>query len=529
VAMILIISLLGSLYRKVGPNRALIVYGSGGTKVVVGGGTVVTPLFKRADEFNLELMSFDVAPNFVLYTNQGIPVQIEAITQLKVENEEEKILRAANQFLSKAESERETMVRQVMEGHLRGIVGQLTVEQLVKDPEMVSGRMRNTVAADLDKLGLEVVSFTLKDVSDDSGYIANMSRPEIAHNKQMAEIAEAEAARNVAMRQAETQREAAQALAKADQERVLAQSLSRTAQAEAQRDLEVKQAEYAATVAAQKAQADRAYDIQSTITQQKLVEEQARVEIIQKQQAVKVQEAEAARKAAELLATVQRQAEAENERIRILAEAEQRRTVIESEGKARAERIQAEGQAAAVLARAQAEADALKARGVGEAEALRARGLAEADAIKATGLAEAQALEQRVGVLNNQNQAAILDKALSNLPEIAGKLFEAYGKIGNVVYVGSGDGESVTSRIGKDVVGMIPMLSAMFESTTGMNLRDLITGQNGKGYANGIDPDGPPPAVVQRTQEPPAVLQPIAKTPIESASELTNVSEDARA
>src|SRR5947209_11178413 len=103
VAFVLaVFSLLGSLYRKVGPNRALIVYGSGGTKVVVGGGTVVRPLFQRAEEFNLELMSFDVAPNYTLYTNQGIPVSVEAITQLKVENEEEKILRAANQFLSKA-------------------------------------------------------------------------------------------------------------------------------------------------------------------------------------------------------------------------------------------------------------------------------------------------------------------------------------------------------------------------------------------------------------------------------------------
>ena len=172
---------------------------------------MVLPLFQKADEFNLELMSFDVAPNYTLYTNQGIPVTVEAITQLKVENEDEKIKRAANQFLSKTEDDRETMVRQVMEGHLRGIVGQLTVEQLVKDPELVSARMRETVAADLDKLGLEVVSFTLKDVNDDSGYIQNMSRPEIARNKQMAEIAEAEAARNVAMREAETQRESAQA------------------------------------------------------------------------------------------------------------------------------------------------------------------------------------------------------------------------------------------------------------------------------------------------------------------------------
>src|SRR5579884_2703473 len=256
VGTILAISVLGSLYRKVGPNRALIVYGRGGTKVLVGGGTVVVPLFQKADEFNLELMSFDVAPNYLLYTNQGIPVKVEAITQLKVENEDEKIRRAANQFLSKSEDERETMVRQVMEGHLRGIVGQLTVEQLVKDPELVSARMRETVAADLDKLGLEVVSFTLKDVTDGSGYIQNMSRPEIAHNKQMAEIAEAEASRNVAIKESETLREAAQARAKADQERVLAETLSKAAQAESQRDLEVRQAEYLSTVSEQKAQAD---------------------------------------------------------------------------------------------------------------------------------------------------------------------------------------------------------------------------------------------------------------------------------
>jgi len=139
VGTVLLISVLGSLYRKVGPNRALIVYGRGGTKIVVGGGTLVIPLFQKSEEFNLELMSFDVAPNFALYTNQGLPLTVEAITQLKVENDAEKIKRAANQFLSKSEADRELMVRQVMEGHLRGIVGQLTVEQLVKDPRACLG------------------------------------------------------------------------------------------------------------------------------------------------------------------------------------------------------------------------------------------------------------------------------------------------------------------------------------------------------------------------------------------------------
>jgi flotillin len=522
IVIVAIISILGSLYRKVGPNRALIVYGRGGTRVVVGGGTVVTPLFQRADEFNLELMNFDVAPNYSLYTNQGIPVTVEAITQLKVENEEDKILRAANQFLSKREEDRETMVRQVMEGHLRGIVGQLTVEALVKDPEMVSARMRDTVAADLDKLGLEVVSFTLKDVSDESGYIENMSRPEIAHNKQVAEIAEAEALRNVAMRQADTLRESAEAQAKADQARVLAQSISKTAQSEAQRDLDIKQAQYTATVSEQKAQADRAYDIQASITQQKLVEEQSRVQIITKQQEVKIQEAEGARKAAELIATVQRQAEAENERIRILAEAERRRTIIAAEAAAQRKKVEAEASATAIRAEAEANADAIKMRGEADADALRARGLAEAESLKARGLAEAEALQRKIDVLNGQNQAAILDKALSGLPAIAASMADAYGKIGSVTYIGTGDGDSLTSRVGRDIAGMVPLMTSMFEQTTGLNLREMIAGKdisNGHdGYIT-ADPDGAPPAVssmasasIQRDEPVPVATQTDAVT-----------------
>lgn len=478
---LLIAFVVGSLYRKVGPNRALIVYGRGGTKVVVGGGALILPLFQKAEEFDLELMSFDVAPSFLLYTNQGIPLKVEAITQLKVENEGEKIKRAANQFLSRSEDDRELMVRQVMEGHLRGIVGQLTVEQLVKDPELVSARMRETVAADLDKLGLEVVSFTLKDVVDDSGYIQNMSRPEIARNKQVAEIAEAEAMRNVAVREAETLRESAQARAHADEQRVLAETLSKGAQAEAQRDLEVKEATYLTAIAIRKAQADRAYEIESSVAQQKLVEETTKVRLVEKLQEVKVQEAEGHRRAAELLATVQRQAEAERERIRILAEAERQRAMIEAEGAAKAIvlRLQseAEGKACAIRLLADAEAAGIAARGEAEAGARRLMGLAEAETIRARGVAEAESLHLRVTALNEQNQAAILDTALAALPEIAGKLFEAYGKIGNVTYIATGQGEGVTGRIAQDVAGMVPMLSAVLESTTGIKLRELIAGQ----------------------------------------------------
>ncbi len=511
VGTVLLISVLGSLYRKVGPNRALIVYGRGGTKIVVGGGTLVIPLFQKSEEFNLELMSFDVAPNFALYTNQGLPLTVEAITQLKVENDAEKIKRAANQFLSKSEADRELMVRQVMEGHLRGIVGQLTVEQLVKDPELVSARMRETVASDLDKLGLEVVSFTLKDVKDDSSFIQNMSRPEIARNRQMAEIAEAEAARNVAIRTAETQRESAQARAKADQDRVLAEALSHAAQAEAQRDLEVKQADYQATIAGQKAQADQAYDIQSRITEQRQVEETTKVTIIQKQQEVKIQQAEAERRVAELLATVQKPAEAEAGRMRIMAEAQRQRDIIEAEGRAKAVVLrlesEAEGHARGVRLLADADASAILARGQAEATALRARGMAEAESLRAKGEAEADALHRRVAALNSQNQAAILDTALGNLPQIAHSLMEAYGRIGNVTYVASGQGEGVTARISQELVGMVPMLGAVVESATGLKLRDLL-GSQGQATPPVTPATPTPTATVAATVAPPVVVAP---------------------
>jgi flotillin len=158
VAVLLILNLYGRMYRKVGPNQALIVYGAGGQRILTGGGTLVIPLVQESKLFSLELMSFDVAPQQNLYTNQGVSVKVEAVTQLKVRSDRDSILTAAEQFLSKTPQEREAMIRLVMEGHLRGIVGLLTVEQIVKEPEMVSEKMRSTSSADLAKMGLEVVS-----------------------------------------------------------------------------------------------------------------------------------------------------------------------------------------------------------------------------------------------------------------------------------------------------------------------------------------------------------------------------------
>src|ERR1700734_2087436 len=260
-----LISLFARLFRKAGPHQALIVYGFRGPRVIKGRGTVVLPMLENARELSLELMSFDVAPQQDLYTMQGVAVTVEAVAQLKVKSDPESIQTAAEQFLTKTDQNREALIRLVMEGHLRGIIGQLTVEQIVKEPEMVGDRMRNTCAADLNKMGLEVISFTIKEVRDKNEYITNMGRPDVARIRRDADVAAAEAERDTAIKRAEATRAAAVAKSMADKERVLAEALSLASQAEAQRDLEIRRAQYVETVKRQQAQADKVYIIQATL------------------------------------------------------------------------------------------------------------------------------------------------------------------------------------------------------------------------------------------------------------------------
>jgi flotillin len=220
------------------------------------------------------------------------------------------------------------MVRQVMEGHLRGIVGQLTVEELVKDPENVGSKMLKTVTADMDKMGLSVISFTIKDVRDKNEYIVNMGRPQIAQIRKQADIAAALALRDTQIQQANAQREAAVAKSLADQERVKAEAESLALQAESQRNLALKKASFDAEVKKQQAAADKAYDIQSNVAQQQVVTEAVRVTEVEKQAQIKVQQAEIQRRELELQATIQKAAEAERRRIETVAEAERQRLML---------------------------------------------------------------------------------------------------------------------------------------------------------------------------------------------------------
>lgn len=442
LAILFLMAMFAKLFRKAGPHEALIVYGFRGTRVVKGRGTVIFPMIESSKGLSLELMSFDVAPKQDLYTQQGVAVTVEAVAQIKVKSDPESILTAAEQFLTKPQEDRESLIRLVMEGHLRGIIGQLRVEEIVKQPEMVGERMRSTCADDMNKMGLEVISFTIKEVRDKNEYITNMGRPDVARIRRDADVAAAEADRDTAIKRAVASREASVAKAQADQERVLAETLSQAKQAEAQRDLEVKKAEYLEMVKRQQAVADKSYEIQANVMQQKVRAEEVTIHQVEKEHEVLVQDAEIKRRERELTATVQKLAEAERKRIETLAEAEKMRLTMEAEGRA---------------------------------AAIRTQGEAEAEIIFKKGEAEAKALNVKAEAYQEFNQAAIVDKLISGMPEVVRALAAPLANVDKITIVSTGNGDSAgMSKITGDITKMAAQVPALFETLSGMPLNELF-------------------------------------------------------
>src|SRR6202522_1108557 len=454
LATLFLMSMLARLYRKAGPHEALIVYGFRGTRVVQGHGTVIFPMVENCKDLSLELMSFDVAPQQDLYTKQGVAVTVEAVAQIKVRSDRESILTASEQFLTKSPEQREGLIRLVMEGHLRGIIGQLTVEQIVKEPEMVAERMRSTCMDDMSKMGLEVISFTIREVRDKNEYITNMGRPDIARIKRDAEIASAEAERDTAIRRANAQREAAVARAASDQDRVIAETASLAKQAEAQRDLDILKAQYTEQSQRQEAQADKAYELQTNVMQQKVIAEQVKVQQIEKEGQVKVQEAEILRNEKELIATVLKRSEIDKQRVENLANGERARLMAEAEGRASAIRLQGEAEAAIILQK---------------------------------GEAEAKAMNVKAEAYQEWSQAAVVDKLITNLADVVRAMAEPLGKVDKITIVSTGnDGSTGASKVTGEMTEIAAQVPALFEALSGMKMSDLMSNvKQMKAHTNG--------------------------------------------
>jgi flotillin len=442
VAVLALMGTMAQLFRKVGPNEALIVYGFRNTRVVKGGGTVVFPMVENFRQLSLELMSFDVAPTQDLYTKQGVAVSVEAVAQIKVRSDQESILTAAEQFLTKASQEREALIRLVMEGHLRGIIGQLTVEQLVKEPEMVGERVRATCAEDLNKMGLEVISFTIKEVRDQNDYISNMGRPDVARIKRDADIAQAEAERDTAIKKAQAEREAATGKALADQERVLAETLSEAKQAEARRELEIKKAAYQEDIQRQKAKADKAYELAANVMQQQVAVEAVKIDIAARQQQIELETAEIARRDKELQATVLKPAEIERQRVETLANAENVRLTVEADG---------------------------------QASAIRSRGEAEAAVIFRKGEADAKARRLQADAYQGYTQAALIDKLIALLPEIVTAMAAPLARVDKITVVSTGNSPATgLHKLSEDLTRMAAEVPTLLQTLTGVNLAQWL-------------------------------------------------------
>jgi len=440
--IVLLLVVISRRYVKVGPNEVLIVSGithkvrdlhgnklTVGYRMVKGGGTFVIPIFERVDRLSLELFTVDVNTPEV-YTRLGVPVIVDGLAQVKVRSDEDSIRVAAEQFLSKGRQEVMRIALQTLEGHLRAIIGALTVEEAYSSRDAFAGRVQEVAASDLAGMGLIIVSFTIRDIKDHQGYLESLGRPQIAKAKKDAEVGEANARRDMLI-----------LAARADQEGRTAQLEAETHIAEADRDRRMRLAEFEAAVQQKKALADFAYDLEKQKIVQQVREEELQIELIEKTRRIEIEQKEIERREKELVASVEKPAAAERYRIEQLAEAE----------KTRLDKI-----------------------ALAEAEGIRQRGIAQAEVIRHQGEAEAQAMERKASAWQRYNEAAIFETLIQKLPELARAVSEPLSKIDKIVVISSDSNGAGVSRVTQDIMKVVAQLPVVVESLTGLKLNELL-------------------------------------------------------
>ncbi len=442
-------------YQKAGPNEALIIYGGGRTRIIVGGGGIVWPFVNQTQRLSLQLMTLEVTTPEV-YTEYGVPVTVDGIAQVKVDRNDEMIRTAAERFLGKPFAEIRTIAIQTLEGHLRAILGTMTVEAIYKQRDEFAQRVAEVAATDLAGMGLRIDSFTIREIRDTQGYLDALGKPRTAQVKRDATIGEAEAQRDAVAKSAEANRDGQVAKFAAD-----------TQVAEADRDYQIKVAQYKAAMSEEQAQADLAYDLQKFKTQQLVEKEEVQVEVVEREMQTAVQEREIARKERELDATIQKPADAEKYRLGTIAAGERLRVETEAAGQASAAKQMGEGEAAAT-----------KAKGLAEADVIRAKGLSEAEVIRQKGFAEAEAMMKKADAWQNYNQAAITEKVIEVLPQVAAAVAQPLAQTDRIVMVNMGgdtQGGLGASRLTGEVANIITQLPPVVEALSGVDFQELLT------------------------------------------------------
>src|SRR5450432_1326698 len=454
-----------SRYTKSGPNQVLVISGikrkmveadgnarEVGFRVVKGGGVFVWPVLEKVDILSRELLTIDVQTPEVS-TSKGVPVKVDGVAQIKVKGDDISIATAAEQFLSKGVDDIKNIAMQTLEGHLRAILGTMTVEEIYQNRDAFASKVQEVAAGDMANMGLTIVSFTIRDIRDSQGYLDALGKPRIAQVKRDAIIAQAEADRDSVIRSSQATQAGQDAKFAAD-----------TKIAEAQREYQTNVAGYQAVVNQKKAEADLAYDLQKFKTGQLVKAEEVQVQIVEKQKQIELQQQEILRKQRELEATVQKPADAERYKVETLANA--RKFQLETE---------AAGNAAATKATGFAAADVVKATGAAEADANKARGLAEASVIEAQGLATAEAMRKKAESFKEYNQAAIIELIVRALPEIAAQISAPLAKTEKMIIINAGPGPGGgASKLTGDVTTILSQLPPVLEALTGVKLEKLV-------------------------------------------------------
>jgi flotillin len=464
VVVFLFAAIWASRYTKVGPNQVIVVSGrkrsyvepdgsvaQRGFRIVKGGGTFVIPVLEKVDVLSLELLTIDVQTPEV-YTSKGVPVKVDGVAQIKIKGDDISIATAAEQVLSKSIDDIKNVATQTLEGHLRAILGTMTVEDIYQNRDQFASKVQEVAAGDMANMGMGIVSFTIRDIRDGQGYLDALGKPRIAQVKRDAVIAQAEADRDAMIRSSQA--------TQAGQE---AKFLADTKIAEAQRDYQTNVASFQAAVNQKKAESDLAYDLQKFKTGQLVKAEEVQVSIVDKQKQIELQQQEILRKQRELEANVQKPADAERYRVETLANA----TKFQLE-------TEAAGAAAAAKAKGFAAADVAKATGIAEAEANKARGLAEAAVIEAQGTATAEAMKLKAESFKQYNEAAVIEMIMRILPELAGKISEPLSKAEKIVIINSGGPGGGASKMTGDVAQIISQMPPVIESLTGIKFEKLL-------------------------------------------------------
>nr|WP_036653980.1 flotillin family protein [Paenisporosarcina sp. TG-14] len=470
--LIAIIAVYVTKYKTVGPDEALIVTGSylgsktvhtddsgNKIKIIRGGGTFVLPVFQQAKPLSLLSSKLEVMTPEV-YTEQGVPVMADGTAIIKIGGSISEIATAAEQFLGKSKEDRENEAKEVLEGHLRSILGSMTVEEIYKNRDKFSQEVQRVASQDLAKMGLIIVSFTIKDVRDKNGYLDSLGKPRIAQVKRDADIATADADKETRIKRAEAAKEAQQYEIERATEIALAE-----------KENLLKVAEYRLEQDVAKARADQAYELQTARSKQEVMEQEMQIKIIERQKQIELEEKEILRREKQYDSEVKKKADADRYAIEQKAAAEKSREMAE-----------ADGEKYRIEARAKAEADKVRLDGLAKADSERAQGEAEADIIRLKGLAEAEAKWKIAEAFEQYGQAAVLDMVVNMMPEYAKQIASPLSNIDKITVVDTGGGEGGgANKITSYATNLMSTLQETLKASSGVDLKEMIENYSGKG------------------------------------------------